>query len=188
MRIKLSVFVAVAAIAMVIAGCSQASAPIVTETTAPPTPTPAKVFVSETGRFSAALPEDPIEDVQTLPTSAGDLEVHFFTLEKENAIYMVVYSDYPAEVVAQSSPTVMLDGARDGAVSNVQGTLLNEEEITINDYPGRALKVRASDGQATVHSRVYLVDNRLYQVMVVIPGSADLPTEAEDFLDSFKVM
>ena len=187
MRIRLSIIIAITTLALVVVGCSQADAPPATATTAP-TPTPAKMFTSQAGGFSAAFPEDPQEDVQTLPTDVGEIEVHFLSLERENAVYMIVYSDYPTDVVAQSDPESMLNGARDGAVSNVQGTLVSEEKITIDDHPGRGLKITSSDGEATIYSNVYLVNNRLYQIMVVIPSSTNLSNEASNFLNSFKLI
>jgi hypothetical protein len=101
---------------------------------------------------------------------------------------VVAYSDYPAEIIEQTDPQALLDSSRDGAVNNLGGTLVSEEVIDLAGNPGRSLVISANANQeqtATINSRIYLVENRLYQVLVVSPEGTESLEESLSFLDSF---
>lgn len=151
-----------------------------------------KEFVSQNGNFSIQTPVRLVENVQSMDLQAGvSVDMHAFSGELRDFSYLVAYSDYPQDIFAGVDPQVILAGSRDGAVTNVDGTLVSDNEITMQDYPGRQLMIngKAEQGQAMViHSRMYLVRNRLYQVMVVLPANQTLRAEAEGFLTSFKLL
>ncbi len=168
MKIKL---LALALIAMTLASCQTAGW---------------KEFRSAEGSFSVMMPGTPEEQAQTIDTLAGAVDAYLFVLADEDAAYLVSYSDYPNIVVQQSNSDDILDGVRDGEAANVRGLLLSEQIISLDDYPGRELKIDTLDGKVTIRSRIYLVNNRLYQVVVVIPK--DHPTSDKNidkFLESF---
>lgn len=131
------------------------------------------------------------ETTQTLNTQAGKIDIHIFASEQGGQSLMVLYSDYPANLVKASDPEKIYDGGRDGAVANVKGQLVSESRIWLYGSPGREIliKTKASNGQdATVRDRIYLVGNRLYQVMAVVPSEKENSSEITSFLDSFKLL
>ncbi len=145
-------------------------------------------FSSETGQFTINAPETFQETQQSVETPIGTIDIHTFTAEKRKSAYVVAYSDYPPQVVTLSDPQLLLDSSRDGALRNLKGNLVKEEKIELNGNPGRSLIINATTetGEpATINARLYLVKNRLYQVLVVIPEkNADL-SKTQAFLDSF---
>ncbi|MBE7385347.1 MAG: hypothetical protein F6J95_028600 [Leptolyngbya sp. SIO1E4] len=145
-------------------------------------------FASEAGQFSIAAPSPMEETQQSVPTPVGPIDIYTFTAEEENSAYVVAYSDYPAEVVEQSDPESLLDSSRDGALGNLNGTLLSEDPIDIDGNPGRSLVIDAiteTGEAATINSRIYLVNNRLYQILVVMPKGQEATADAATFLESF---
>lgn len=147
-------------------------------------------YASEAGGFTISTPLTLDESSQSVDTQAGPIDIYTFTAEDNQAAYIVAYSDYPEALVTQSEPDIILDGSRDGAVGNVGGTLINETRIDLQGNPGRALVIDTTtdDGQdATVNARIYLVDNRLYQVLVVVPKGDEDEVDADGFLDSFSL-
>jgi len=112
-----------------------------------------------------------------------------FVAEQGQKAWLVGYSDYPEALVEASDPATMLAGARDGAVSNVNGQLVSDAEITLNGYPGREFSASVTqNGQEIVlRQRVYMVGNRLYQVVVIAPKGEENSTEVEDFFQSFRL-
>ncbi|MEB3268221.1 MAG: hypothetical protein VKJ09_06760 [Leptolyngbya sp.] len=147
-----------------------------------------ETFTSDNGGFVVSTPIVLEEATQSVDTAVGPIDIYTYTAEDRNAAYVVAYSDYPAEIVAQNDPATMLNGSRDGAVGNVGGTLISEDEIELGGNPGRSLVIDAQteDGQAaTVNARIYLVDNRLYQVLVVVPKGEEDKVDIQGFLDSF---
>jgi hypothetical protein len=146
-----------------------------------------KEFVSKTGRCAVTMAGTPTETKQTFDTDAGPVEATLYMLEADNGFvaYLMGFNDFPAELVAKSDPQTMLDGARDGAVRNVGGKLIEEKKISIEGHPGRYLKVSAEDN--LVFARVYLVKNRLYQALVVFPTKTLRQGDVDKFLTSFRL-
>lgn len=141
-----------------------------------------KVFSSFEGAFSILMPGTFTEEINVINTVAGFIDLHRFSVEQENDVYGVSYSDYPETVVQASTPDVILEGACHGMVAGIGGKLLTESTMSLNGYPGRELIIEVAGGKGIVQARIFLVGHRLYQVMVV--------TSLEDvkkFLDSFVV-
>ena len=155
------------------------------------TPALAKEFKSEAGRFSIMTPYALKESTQSVDTKAGKIDLHLFVADKGNKSYMVMYSDYPAEAVKASDPEKMLDGSRDGAVSNIHGQLISEAHIAFDGFPGRDLTISAKNekGQAmTLRIHYFLVENRLYQVLAIYTSDQENKAEIDGFLTSFKLI
>ncbi|MBN1431094.1 MAG: hypothetical protein JXB07_22180 [Anaerolineae bacterium] len=166
MKVKLVILLAVA---MTIFGC-QLSA------------TPPTEFVSDEGKFSVLMPGTPTEETQT--TTDGT-DIHMFSVEDWGDAYLVGYSDFPQDIIEGTDAEMLLDFARDGAAGD--GTILSETSITINGYPGRALEIDSSDDDIVLYANIYLVDNRLYQV-IVTSGDGTRSAKVSEFLDSFKLL
>ena len=145
-------------------------------------------FSSDAGQFSIVVPSTFQETQESVETPVGPINIHTFTAEEQNSAYVVAYSDYPAEIVEQSDPQILLDSSRDGALGNLNGNIISEEPIDIDGNPGRSLVIDTVDpagDEATIKSRIYLVDNRLYQILVVTPKGQEEAAKPETFLESF---
>lgn len=147
-------------------------------------------FSSEIGAFTIAAPA-PFEEVQqSVETPVGPVDIYTFTAETNHSAYVVAFSDYPIEMVDQSNPESLLNSSRDGAINNLGGTLVSEEMIEVSGYPGRSLVIAAqgpTNQPATINSHIYLVDNRLYQILVVSPDNQKSTLKPQTFLESFKL-
>ncbi len=144
-------------------------------------------FESEDGRFSVSFPGTPEEQVESVTTAIGTIETQFFVVTQKDMAYSVNLADYPPEVIAAEDIQQMLDGARDGAVSNVNGELLEEKELVLNGHPGREFKVKVEDEDIVVRARIYLVNERLYVVQALSTERLASSEDIEKFLDSFQL-
>jgi hypothetical protein len=144
-------------------------------------------FESESGRFSVLFPGEPDEQVESVQTAIGVIESQFFMVTLENMAYSVNLADYPPEMIAAGDTQQMLDGARDGAVSNVNGELLDEKELTLSGYPGREFKVKVEDEGIVVRARIYLVNERLYVIQALSKERLASSEDIDKFLDSFQL-
>jgi hypothetical protein len=142
-------------------------------------------FSSSEGAFSVLMPGTPTEQIRTAKTSSGSIDAHMFLVEHSDVAYMVAYSDYPNPIVQEITPKLILDGARDGAVANTQGKLARESIISLDGHQGRELQIEPAGGKVTITGRIFLVDRRLYQMMVLTPQGKDLTENVNKFLDSF---
>lgn len=159
-----------------------------------PTATPAaewEEITSEEGWFSISMPSEPAEQQQNLP---DELVLHSFMAEGEQAAYAVMYSDFPEMITVADQELIeqLLDDGRDGALTNMSGTLVGEESVSLGDHPGRHIvydiSEQATPGGGEGILRVYLVDGRLFQLMA-LGVKGELPAEdVERFLKSFQVL
>jgi hypothetical protein len=146
---------------------------------------PPSEFKSETGGFSIATPYSLKETTQSVDTAAGKVETHMFRAEQGQEAWVVAYSELPVEIVQASDPRGMLEASRDGAVANINGELVSDAPISLNEYPGR--EFTASAQGLSLRARMFLVENRLYQIMAVVPKDKENSKEIDDFLQSFQL-
>ncbi|NTW99209.1 MAG: hypothetical protein HGB35_04635 [Geobacteraceae bacterium] len=147
-----------------------------------------KPFTSAQGGFSVLMPDIPVEKTEQANTVAGMIALHMFSLEQKESAYVVTYSDFPVAVNQTVDSKAVLDSSRDGAVASFQGKLLTETSISIDGFPGRDLKIESPDGLHTVRLRIFLVKNRLYQVMIVTTKERVDLKDNFKYLDSFKLL
>ena len=78
----------------------------------------------------------------------------------------------------------VLEGGRDGSLKQTKGTLLNSKRTEYLGYP--AIEFAADVPQGTTLQRAYLIDSRMYYLMVggVKPLQEE---EADQFFSSFKL-
>ena len=146
-----------------------------------------ETFESDTGRFSILFPGAPEKETESVPTTIGTIKTEFFMVEQKDMAYSVNYADYPAEVVAASDTRAMLDGARMGAMANVNGELLSEKEISLGGHPGREIEIEIADEDIIIRARFYLVENRLYVIQALSKESKASSPDIDEFLDSFEL-
>lgn len=144
-------------------------------------------FTSAAGKFSVSMPGTPKEQKMEVPSPIGAIQFYLFTGRDRNYEFVASYNDYPASVVSQGNVEKMLDGARDGAVGNINGKLQSEKKITLKNFPGREIHVLTPDGKAALKYRIYLVGNRLYQVGIVSTNPFQETEKTNQFFESFSV-
>lgn len=154
-----------------------------------PVKTPAwEEFSSSEGNFSVQMPGAPSHQTEQVQTAIGPIDMHLFSRELGSKIaYIVIYSDYP-EVITRASPDQVLDGGRDAAVANSKGKLLSEERIFLDGgHAGREIVVEVPD-QGVMKLRVYLVRQRLYQIMLLASKERIDSEENAKYFTSFKLL
>lgn len=147
-----------------------------------------KLHESKEGRFTVALPGTPLESRQLVKTGLGTLEVTMLLLElrKENAAFVVSFSDFPEAVFKGGDDATRLDYARTGAVTSAKGKLVSEKRITLGRHAGRELLIENAKKEF-IRTRLFAVDKRLYQTIASGPKAFVQSKEATVFLDSFKL-
>jgi hypothetical protein len=139
-------------------------------------------------RFQVAMPAKPTEKNQRVKTAKEKLDVTLLIAEgRKDASFVVSHCDYADALVKKRDLERRLDQARDGAIESSGGKLRLEQMIELIDgdqrHLGRDLVIE-KDGSVIARMRIFVVERRLYQVMVL--GSP--PTkDATVFLDSFRL-
>jgi hypothetical protein len=136
--------------------------------------------------FSVQMPGTASEHVAKVETKAGPATVTYFLLEHNELTYVVSCSKFPKGALKTDTHEKRLDNARDGAVESADGKLESEKAIKLGTHPGRELLIDGS--KAFVRTRIYAVENRLFQTMAVGSKKDVNGTDAKKFLESFKVV
>jgi hypothetical protein len=150
-----------------------------------------QTFSSEEGGFTLLLPGKPKEQRQPGSTAAGSMDAIMYITEVGGTAFGAGYSDFPGSA-ANADPQAVLEGARDGAAKNINGTVVAEKPIERAGHPGLEIAVEmpagaAVPGGAMYRGRIFLVGNRLYQVIYVALKKDDHPDEYQKLFDSFQL-
>jgi hypothetical protein len=146
-------------------------------------------LVCKSGGFSVKMPGSPKESTETYDTDGGKVPATLYMLELEggSVAYLAGYNDFTTDQVTGRDSMEMLDGAREGMLKNVKGTLVREKKISIGGHPGRELEVDAP-GEMVVFVRVFLANKRLIQMLVVMPRAALASEDIKTFFGSFRLI
>jgi len=180
--------------ACLVPACDSATTPQVDPGAPSATPAPpADGWVMHTdteGGFTVRLPAMPKIEVSKVPTDAGEFELHTAGLEMPNRdVYVaVMWSPLPALLVEIGDTEKMLDGGVDGMLKSINGSLASApEHIELEHHPGREVRLTASvDGkQAKARARMFVVHDRLFQMMVAAEASEQFDIETDKMFASF---
>ncbi|HEY8185032.1 MAG TPA: hypothetical protein VIF64_03125 [Pyrinomonadaceae bacterium] len=141
-------------------------------------------FTSKEGAFSVALPETPKEKSQEISSKTGPSTLHTFLVERNEgrSFFLVGYSDYQVPLDVKSS----LEGVISGQVEGMKGKITSDKMVTLDGHPGRSVTIEAEGN--VFFSSVYIVGNRLYQIMYGMPQAEAMPSDAREFFDSFRIL
>jgi hypothetical protein len=137
-------------------------------------------FSSPGGGFSIVMPGNPTEGTFNLQTGNTKVTAHAFTVLSPSIDLMCGYYDFPS---IPQDPTKVFDETRNGSISNIHGTLINEENVTLDGYPGRRFR-STGIGKVFVDEEMYLVGRRFY--LITITTTTKMPNKAiKTIFDSF---
>jgi hypothetical protein len=137
-------------------------------------------YSSRQGDFIAQMPVEPRVTEQALTIDDVQVVNNVALALTQFAVFAVSYADLPPNISGSKN---LLDKVRKGVIAGISGKLKSNSNISHKGYAGREFQAIAESGLYT--SRIFLVNNRLYQLVVVgVPGkvSAD---EVTHFLSSF---
>jgi hypothetical protein len=147
--------------------------------------------VSE-GGFRILMRGQPNVTKQDLDTPAGRMTAHLYSSDRPASYYAVGYSDYPLALVVGQDAGKVFEGVRDTWVRRIAGRrVMPDGKLTLaGKYPGLEFTAEGdSKGtEAFVQARIFLVDQRLYQVIAMGRKNAVAQGEINRFLNSFELV
>ena len=148
-----------------------------------------KEITSQEGGFTVSFPSTPKEMKHSQDTPFGKLELFALAAElpRNEGSYAVMYLSLPEAMAKQQGATELLLETipQQLKASNAAAKIIGQpKKITQDGHPGRELTLEIP-GQGVAVVRVYIVQDRMYQV--IVGGSKDFISskDAQRFLDSF---
>jgi hypothetical protein len=139
-------------------------------------------FTSAEGRFKVLIPGTPRPQNQ----NAAGMVLKAFAVEQWGGAYIVAFADVAIGANEPAWQTEQrLNGSRDGALRNVNATLVREGKVTLQGkYLGREMEANLPNQKGVIRARFYIVGSRMYQMMVVGTPAFTRSATADRFLDS----
>ncbi len=111
-------------------------------------------------------------------------------IKEKNEMYIFGYHDLHRTPQGNKNINQTLDGAVRGSFANVSGKLIGHAKIRYGKYPGRAYVYLYSFKNKIykVSARVFLVDNRQFQLSTIMPQDSFDDATAKKFLESFRIV
>jgi hypothetical protein len=146
-----------------------------------------KSFISKEGNYEVQMPGTPLENRKIVKLPNGTVFVVQATLEVKKGEYVVGFSEHPDAVVKADTAEKRLDNARNGVLSKTHAKLKSEKQIKLEGHNGRELDLEIN-ANLVVRARLFVINNRMYQLMVVGPRELVASADTGKFLDSFKLV
>jgi hypothetical protein len=144
--------------------------------------------------FSVLFPEQPEEGDRDIETKIGTLKMHTVTYQTGkykdgNEAYVMIYSDYPEEMVSSDFKDEIIDtffnNAIRGMIKKRGYVKTDEKKITLKGYPGRSVKIEMAEEKAVMNMRIYIVNSRAYIIQTICYKQNDDNAMSTKFFNSF---
>ncbi|MBS1910425.1 MAG: hypothetical protein JST22_00440 [Bacteroidetes bacterium] len=152
-------------------------------------------LVSSDGRFSITLPagySKPQLQTNSVESDNGTIRVHMYSAINANeGLCLIGYNDFKGATIDSMLELRILDGAREGALENMQATLEGERTLSLEGHPGRSIRFTTRKNDQVMYGRFdyYMVGTRLYQVGFIGGSAASVESQpVASFFASFKLM
>jgi hypothetical protein len=134
--------------------------------------------------FRASFPAEPKLDEKKQESQLGTILFTSYCAQVGDTYLCAAVIDQGPEATGLT-PEALLERMEMGLELVANTKTLNEQKIDLDGHPG--VEVETANGKVHVTTRIYLVDNTLYQTMVSVPVAEKFPGTAR-FLDSFRVI
>jgi len=134
--------------------------------------------------FRASFPSEPEQQKRNISTEAGIFELRSYLVQVAPYALFIGVCDYAGKA-AGSDPDTLLQGAKQGALTNSSSHLVRENKVTLGIYHG--LDFESESDTAHYSARIYMVGDTLYQTLVVSPLGKNY-ADTVRFLDSFQLI
>jgi len=146
-----------------------------------------KRFSPKGGDWSAAFPGE----VKTIKQSLMGIDLTMCAVETADGAYLVSINEMPFDVADLEADEIQtrLKAARDGAVTASKAKLISDRKIKLgNKHPGLELRATIKQpAEGLIRQRIYLVGNKMYQIMVLGKEEVADSDEATKFLNSLEL-
>lgn len=178
------------ACALVCACTKPAAAPTSTppEVARPAPSEPWSPVRSEAGSFSIDMPPGVEARRAAIADAEGRAASYSFQSLQGEAFYAVFVKVYAGR--RRLDPAAVLDAAQQRAMSNIGGTLVSATATTLAGHDARAIALHlVGDGLALeAHARLALIDDRVYELVVVTPRGKAPAADMQRFFASFELL
>jgi hypothetical protein len=150
-------------------------------------------YASPEGRYRVQFTGKPKLQEEPVGTVLGPVTAKIaWTEDWAGTVRRVMYADYPPGLIRLGNRDERLDIACQGMAADFRLAIVQKQTISINGHPGRDVSLESQSARAGAkiigRARLYLVDDRLYEVYMAGRSDRIEPGSMEEFLNSFALL
>ena len=139
-------------------------------------------FTSAEGGYSFLVPYPP--EVETIAGDTGEFTRYWMVVDSTQ--FIAISSEVPPEDLADYGPDEIAGFVVDGMVALTSGTLLYDEQISLDGAPGREFRIQTNAGRI-LQMRAYQIGKWQYQIGVFSNPEDQSDPDITLFMDSFQL-
>jgi hypothetical protein len=154
-------------------------------------------FAPEIGRFEALYPSKPEYKTATQNFGGTAITLHSYAVVFDDVVYGINYFEIPESInkeMRQARFEDVMNGGRDGMLAQNRWTLKEDRGDQTDISPartsyGKRFIAALPSGKQTATVRIFWLENRMYQIMVIVPDKKSYNQEIYPtrFLESFRI-
>jgi hypothetical protein len=145
-----------------------------------------KSFTSTKGGFSVTFPAGATEPKEQEQSAGAVKLVRVSSTLADKTALQIAAITYPAEALKAQTDEARLDAMRDRLGTSFRTKVEDEKKIKLDGHPGRTFTLTLTNG-GLGRIKLFMVKDRMYQIMVLGPKKGATSKAADQFLDSFKL-
>jgi hypothetical protein len=139
------------------------------------------------------MPIRPQESIkEQLRTNGSPIKVHEFIVAPDDSIELgIVYNDFPRDLpnIASVGSTAFFDTLQTKALNQLgEGRLIYAVDGQFASHPMREIRLEVPERNLVYQTRIIVVGNRIYQLIVVSSTGVDVSQEVETLFNSFSLI
>ena len=143
-----------------------------------------KEYTYAADNFAVTAPAKPESQNQAIDTAVGQVQAHnYFINLGDNAGVLISVTDFGKDKAI--SPRQALQGAKNGSLKSINGKLISEKEISLQNYAGLEFEMEAAAYRAW--ARYYIVEGKLVAMMSVAPQGKPFASETGRLFESLRL-
>jgi len=146
--------------------------------------TPWQPFQSPVDGFSILFPGKPEQSQKDFGKGAI---FHQFLVDSGDTAFLVLYTQYAPGTFVGKDPALILDKSKEGLIAGLKVSVRVDRSFDFALNSARELVIDDEHGSTQVY-RIYVVRDRLYQVICGGPKGFEKTPEAQRFQDSFQLV
>lgn len=144
-----------------------------------------KEYQYDNDGFALSAPAKPSLETTVVETAVGRAEMHQYKIDwGDDTGIMVSVTDYGNKTKISSQ---VFQSVKDAVVAKVNGKVVSEKSISLDEKPGIEFELTASDGYHA-RFRYYVIGNRLVSVVSYSGQGRPLPADTTRILDSLRLL
>ena len=148
-----------------------------------------KEYPSRSKSYTVLLPENAVAKEDALTVKRDGRSLPAFSLQAtlpDKSVYQVVLTKFPPKFIRDNPRPALLQQFRDALVNKLSGQIIEEGNMQVANEPAINFTYK-TPGPGKGYGRVFIVNNSLYQMLVLGPENSPYGKDAGKFFDSFKL-